>query len=212
MTIDNKLATDNIIILTKYIHDILLTATTPYNEQDLFQWYDNNKEQLQRQFKEAHDTDASRKEHHRQAIEHEHRRIEQEQLRIETNRTETLKTHKRSAAVARCAKARLESASNLPQKQISSNRKRIHRALQAELRARNDQHKQDAVIQTKRSKEQRRSLLHQTRKQQLDDQEILTQQEPAERLKSYPVPVQSTQSEIVQPEYNPGKTQTEQLS
>ena len=44
---DNELATDNIIILTKYIRNILLTAITPYNEQDLFQWYDNNKEQLQ---------------------------------------------------------------------------------------------------------------------------------------------------------------------
>ena len=53
-------ATDNVIILTKYIHDILLTAITPYNEQDLFQWYDNNQEQLQQQFPEANITDARR--------------------------------------------------------------------------------------------------------------------------------------------------------
>ena len=62
VNIDNELATDNIIVLTKYIHDILLTAITPYNEQDLFQWYDNNKEQLQSQFSGAHDTDISRNE------------------------------------------------------------------------------------------------------------------------------------------------------
>ena len=132
---DNKLATNNITVLTKYIHDILLTTITPYNEQDLFQWYDNNKEQLQSQFNGAHDTDASRKERQYQAIKHEHRRIEGEQLWIESNRIETLKTHKRSAAVARFAKARSESARHLPQKQISSDNRRIHRALRAELRA-----------------------------------------------------------------------------
>ena len=32
VNIDNELATNNIIILTKYIHNILLTAITPYNE------------------------------------------------------------------------------------------------------------------------------------------------------------------------------------
>ena len=58
VTDDQDTPEDNVIILTKYIHDILLTAITPYNEQDLFQWYDNNQEQLQQQFTEAAITDA----------------------------------------------------------------------------------------------------------------------------------------------------------
>ena len=43
VTIDNELDTDNIIILTEYLHDILLTAITPYNKQDLIQWYKTNR-------------------------------------------------------------------------------------------------------------------------------------------------------------------------
>ena len=74
VNIDNELATDNIIIMTKYIHDILLTAITPYNEQDLFQWYDYNKEQLQSQFSGAHDTDTSRSERKCHEKEYHHRK------------------------------------------------------------------------------------------------------------------------------------------
>ena len=62
VTNDLDLPSDNVILLTKYIHDILLTAITPYNEHDLFQWYDHNQEQLHRQFAEAAIIDTKRTE------------------------------------------------------------------------------------------------------------------------------------------------------
>ena len=43
MTIDNELDTDNIFTITEYLHNIMLTAVTPYNEQDLIQWYKINR-------------------------------------------------------------------------------------------------------------------------------------------------------------------------
>ena len=88
MNIDNELATNNIIILTKYIHNILLTAITPYNEQDLFQWYDNNKKQLQSQFSGAHDINT--KSNERKCLEKlcHHWRMEDAQLQIKTTKKE----------------------------------------------------------------------------------------------------------------------------
>ena len=102
--------------------------------------------------------------------------MEEEQRRIETTRIETLKTHERSAAVDRYAKARLESARHLPQKQISLEHRRIHRALWAELRTQQDQHQKAEFRQTQQREEQIKSMYHQTCKQQLVDHELLTQQ------------------------------------
>ena len=48
IAIDNELDTDNIITITEYLHDILLTAVTPYNKQDLIQWYETNRQHLQK--------------------------------------------------------------------------------------------------------------------------------------------------------------------
>ena len=76
MNIDNELTIENIIILTTYIHNILLTTITPYNEQDLFQWYDNNKKHLQRQFSGAHDIDIKGHEMTRLERKHHHRRMD----------------------------------------------------------------------------------------------------------------------------------------
>ena len=74
--------------------------------------------------------------------------MEDAQLQIETIRIETLKSHKRSVAVARCAKARSESARQLLQKQIRSVRRRRHHALQAEIRAKQEQQQIANIRQT----------------------------------------------------------------
>ena len=153
VNVDNDLATDNIIILTKYMHNILLTAITPYNEQDLFQWYDNNKEQLQSQFTRVHDTDIGCKERERHKTECHHWRMEEAQLQIETNRIQTFKSHDQSAAVARCAKARFDSTCQFPQKQLRSACRRQHCAFQADLRAKQEQQQIADIRQTQQLKE-----------------------------------------------------------
>ena len=115
VNIDNELATDNIIILTKYIHDILLTAITPHNEQDLFQWYDNNKRQLQSQFSGAHNIDTKR--NARTCLEKQchHWRMEDAQLQIEATRIENRKDQQRQPGVQRHAqKAPVNSPRNNP--------------------------------------------------------------------------------------------------
>ena len=108
MNINNELDPDNIITLTKYVQDILLTAITPYNKQDLFQWYKTNRQHLQKQFSTAKKNEIRRNEMKRLERECHHRRKENAQLQLEATRIENLKSQERPAAVARCAKARSE--------------------------------------------------------------------------------------------------------
>ena len=107
--------------------------------------------------------------------------MEEAQLQIKTTRIETLKSHERLAAVARCAKARSESAHKLPQKQLRSARRRQHRVLQAELRAKQEQQQIADIRQTQQLEEQTKSMHYQTRKQQLVEQDLLTHLETDKR-------------------------------
>ena len=181
VTDDTDIPDNNVIILTKYIHDILLTAITPYNEQDLFQWYDHNKEYLKQQFIAAEITDSKRIEHQQQATKQEHRRIEAELLHLEMTRIDLQKTKIRLAMTKRLAKERSEVNRNLPQKQLYTERRRTHSALQAELHIRVEQHARSVAIQAKLQDEQNRLAIQQTLKQQHEQQEILAQKEAKDR-------------------------------
>ena len=83
--------------------------------------------------------------------------------------------------MARLAKARSEIARTLPKKQLCPERRRTHRALQAELHLRHDQHARAVATQAKQKEEQSRSLQQQARKHHQDNQELLIQQESEER-------------------------------
>ena len=114
VTDDTDPPSDNVILLTKYIHDILLTAITPYNEHDLFQWYDHNQEQLHQQFAEAAITDTKRIERQRQTTELEYRQRESELFKLETTRIEHQKANIRLAMTKRLEKERSAIARTLP--------------------------------------------------------------------------------------------------
>ena len=181
VTDDTDLPSDNIILLTKYIHDILLTAITPYNEHDLFQWYDHNREQLHQQFAEAAITDTKRIERQRQATELGHRQRESELLTLETTRIENQKANIRSATAKRLEKERSAIARNLPQKQSRTAHQRTHRELQAELHLQVEQHARSVAMQTKQKEEQRLLAHHQALKQLQDNQELLIRRESEDR-------------------------------
>ena len=140
-----------------------------YNEQDLFQWYDDNRDYLHQQFTAAAITDSNRVERQRQATEREHRRIKTELLQLKMTRIELQKSKIRLATTKPLAKERSEINRNLPQKQRCTERRRTHRALQAELHIRVEQHARAVAIQAKQQEEQNRLLLQRTLKQHHDN-------------------------------------------
>ena len=109
----------------------------------------------------------------RQATKLEYRRIETELLQLETTRIETQKFKIRSATTKRLTKERSEIARNLPQKQSHTKRQRTHRALQAELHLRVEQHARAVATHAKQKEEQSRVVQQQALKQHQDNQELL---------------------------------------
>ena len=81
----------------------------------------------------------------------------------------------------RLEKERSAIARTLPQKQSRTAHRRTHRALQAELHLRVEQHARAVATQVKQKEEQSRLLQQQARKQHQENQELLIQQESEER-------------------------------